>query len=204
MYFKKNYFTIILSSILFLTVSKTIISKKIVLSGGPCVGKSTIISQLKKLGYCTMPEAFTLLYNQAKEQNSLDKLFNDPILFRYKLMEKQLELESLLKISEGFNFIDRSSHEVIFFGQYYKLNLPQDLIEQSLKRHYDVIFFLDPLPEEFYEFTEIRNNDRTEAIKIHNFLKQEYIKLGYQIIDVPFDTVHNRINFILNTLKLHA
>lgn len=180
--------------------SSETIHRKFVLTGGPGVGKSSVINELERQGYQVSPEAFTELYNEAKTQGKLDILFADPIKFRYDLMAKQQYLESLLK-RDGAAFLDRSKQDIVFFGKYFGLKLPQDLVDEIQKTDLELVFFLDQLPEKYYKNTDIRQESQEESLKIHGFLKEEYKKTGLKIIDVPFDTVENRVKFILDSVS---
>jgi len=180
--------------------SSETIHRKFVLTGGPGVGKSSVIKELEKQGYQVSPEAFTELYDEVRTQGKLDTLFVDPIKFRYDLMAKQQHLESLLR-KEGLTFLDRSKHDIVFFGKYFGLKLPQDLVDEIQKTDLELVFFLDLLSKEYYENTNVRQESQEESLKIHNFLKEEYKKTGLKIIDVPFDTVENRVKFIVDSVS---
>jgi predicted ATPase len=59
----------------------------------------------------------------------------------------------------------------------------------------DLVFVLDPLPEEF--FKETQTLTWAMSVKFQNYLIEQYKKTGYKtIINVPFDTPANRAKFI--------
>lgn len=175
--------------------------RRYVLTGGPGVGKSTVISELAKRGYAVAPEAYTLLHNRAEKEQSLDTLLADPVKFRSKLMEEQLKIESRLN-PEKSAFLDRSAIDVVAFGDHFKVEMSKELRDEA-NRKYDLIFFLDPLPAKYYENTKVRRETPEEAELIHNDLKKAYKDRGYhpyQLIDVPFGTPEFRAQYMLDAI----
>lgn len=197
----KKRFLIFFLFAIFCITGTTQAHRRFVLTGGPGVGKSTIIAELSKRGYQTTPETFTLLHEQAEKKNTLDTFFDDPAQLRSDLMSEQRRLESSVTATKPA-FFDRSTIDIVAFGDYFKVPMSQDLRNQASK-NYDLIFFLDPLPEHFYENTAIRRETYKESAEIHNFLKDAYKQLGYkkyQLIDVPYGTPAERTQFILDTI----
>lgn len=175
---------------------------KIILTGAPCSGKSSLIEALEKKGYQIIPEVFQLLYAQAFENKSADTFFVDQLALRYRLMHAQIDLESRLD-SGRITFLDRSVWDIIFFGEWYNIQMPPDLYSLAAHQRYDYVFFLDLLPRQFYQTTQFRGESFELAQKMHHFFLEKYRKTGLSILQVPFDTIENRADYILRFLKLH-
>jgi len=171
-------------------------SRKFVLTGAPGCGKSSIIEELNRRGFQTCPEVYTTLYNESKDYT----VFSQPINLRYKLLDKQLFLESLLK-KETPVFLDRSTIDIILFAKYFNIEMPLDFIDKAKNKSYDLVFLMEPLPKQYYKVTNIRKETQEESLKIHQFFKEEYKKFGYKVIEVPFDTIENRTQFILDFIN---
>ena len=62
------------------------------------------------------------------------------------------------------------------------------------------MFHFRPWKEIFITDSE-RYESFEEATVIDTYLEKTYKDLNYSLIEVPFDTVENRSNFILNWLK---
>ncbi|MBA3954910.1 ATP-binding protein [Candidatus Dependentiae bacterium] len=107
-------------------------------------GKTTVINLLKKQGYQTIPEVLTLLFDEAKQNNCLEEFWfaSNSLAFRMKLMEKQLALENSLDKNK-FAFLDRSTIDVVAFGNYYNIKMPHYITDVAKKDMYAIIFFLD-------------------------------------------------------------
>jgi len=73
---------------------------KIVFSGGPGVGKTTILNALKNLGYEVRTEVFTAIFSQANKENAFEDLFKN----KKKLIS---ELILLQKENEKMDFMPK-------------------------------------------------------------------------------------------------
>ena len=62
-----------------------------------------------------------------------------------------------------------------------------------------MIFILKPW-KAIYEQDNERYETFEQALIIHDFLVNSYKEFGYTIVDTPFGTVQERIDFIINHL----
>ncbi len=194
----RSYFNCIMLMMLY---SSAHAQYRFVLTGGPGIGKTTVINLLKEEGYQTVPESWTLLFNQAKESNTLDAFSKeDPAAFRERLMDFQLSLENAIDAKKTA-ILDRSTVDVVAFGQRHNVGMAQRLLDIPKKDRYDLIFFLDPLPKELYDKPKELFCTREQSLEIHEFLKKAYTDMGFLIIDVPFDTPVKRMAFILEAIR---
>lgn len=170
------------------------------LTGGPGVGKSSVIERLQSKGMQVIPETFTLLHAQSEAQNKLDTFFADPVDLRHQLMKKQIQSEDARDKTKP-TVIDETALGILFFGN--KMNVPmqQDLYNTAENRRYDMIFMFEPIPKEFYKTTKVRQETYQDSKAIHDFLKKKYKETGLIVVPVPFDTPENRAQFIVSTLK---
>ena len=176
---------------------------RFVLTGGSGVGKSTVIKLLNDAGYQTVPEAWSSLFDEAKKQNKLDEfLTEDPVTSREKIMDFQLALEAAIDVSKPV-FLDRSTVDVVAFGQLYNVCMEQWLLDIPTKDCYDLVFFFDPLPADLYEKNkrEEVHCSRAQSLQIEEYLKNIYTDMGFSLINVPFDTPSKRMDFILETIQ---
>ncbi len=175
--------------------------KRIVITGGPGSGKTTVIEELDKRGIATMPEISREVIREAKKQG-IDQLFlEDPLLFSQKLIEGRIkQFEEAEKINEPVVFFDRGIPDVIAYLRYSKTNIPENLNQAALNHQYDQPVFIMPPWEEIYTTDFERYESFNQAQLIHNKLVNMYMELGYFIIFVPFGSVEKRADFILDVL----
>jgi len=175
--------------------------KKIVITGGPGTGKSTVIDELIKLKYTCMPEISRKITIDAKK-NGIDQLFlSKPLLFSQLLLDGRENqfLQAHIKKSD-IVFFDRGIPDVHGYMNYLGVDYPKNYIEKSLEHRYSNIFMMPPW-EEIYTTDNERYESFEQSLAIYNHLKKTYLELNYEIIEVPLGNVLKRVNFILNTIK---
>lgn len=173
----------------------------IVIIGGPGTGKSTLINQLTSLGHCCYPEISRQVTAEA-QKSGIDQLFlTEPLLFSQKLLEGRIQqFNNAKNENHAMVFIDRGIPDVVAYLNYIGDQYPSHFEEACLKHTYTQIFMLPPW-EEIYISDNERYEDYEQAQQIHVHLKETYQKYGYAIIEVPKDTVDNRIQFILDRIS---
>lgn len=173
---------------------------KVVITGGPGTGKTTIINELEKIGYACMHEISRHVTKMARK-NGIEQLFlKDPLLFSKMLLEGRVSQyqEALLKKVE-FVFFDRGIPDVHAYMNYMGIKYPKIYLNQSKIHAYNFIFLMPPW-EEIYITDNERYENFEQALAIHNHLKNAYESLGYKTIEVPIGSVIQRIDFILKSL----
>jgi predicted ATPase len=170
--------------------------ERIVLTGGPSSGKTTIINHLESKG-------FKIIRESARE--TLEK-FGTP-----KNKEEIQKLELLMfgtqkereRNCSGRTFLDRSQIDYLAYTKYFLGYLPSDMSPPNYR--YDKVFVLERLPF-VADGTRTEANEE-EAQHRHELVLNEYINQGYSPILVPtfpFEdiegSVKRRAEFILTHL----
>lgn len=167
---------------------------KIVISGSASCGKTSVINELRKLGYNVLGDVARPILEQRKYHLPLrvEKEYRQK-----KVIETHIKNEESIKYLKEPVFLDYGLVDARVYSKYlldYYLPIP----EKNLKS-YDFVFLLDRLPW-IDDGIRVENNE-SEAIEIHNNIEKEYKKLGYSPIKVPAIPVKKRVDFILNHLK---
>ena len=177
-------------------------TQKIVITGGPGTGKSSIINELVKREYTCFEEVSRQVTLDARK-DGIDQLFlTKPLLFSELLLEartKQFHDAESLEID--LVFLDRGLPDVIAYMDYFKSDYPKHFVDTCEKHGYDNVFVLAPWQEIFVSDSE-RYENFDQAVEIHHALLDTYKRFGYQLIDVPFDSIEKRADFIIDTLNL--
>jgi predicted ATPase len=121
---------------------------KFVLTGAPGAGKTTIVQELRRMGWLTVPESFTALMLRAGAEPDLAALLGDPPAFQRRLLAHQLEAEALLHGPGAF--LDRGTLDITFYRARLGVDLPADFDQLGNGNAYDRVFLVDPLPEAQY------------------------------------------------------
>lgn len=172
----------------------------IVIIGGPGTGKSTIIDGLIAQGHCCYPEISREVTLEAQKQG-IDQLFlENPLLFSEMLLEGRIkQFQNALKEPHEIVFIDRGIPDVVAYMDFIGDLYPERFAAACEACKYSKIFLLPPW-EEIYTSDGERYENFEQATLIYNHLVQTYQKYGYELIEVPKDTVANRILYILDKI----
>ena len=177
-------------------------SKRIVISGGPGSGKTSLISHLEKEGHVCMPEISRDIIIAAQKEGIEQLFLENPILFSQKLLEGRLQqFIEVAGLNDPFVFYDRGMPDVTAYMDYIEAHYPVNFSEICLINRYDVIFLLPPW-EAIYEQDNERYESFEQAEKVYHYLLKGYQKYNYSVIEVPVGTVEKRIDYMLEKLKI--
>ncbi len=173
----------------------------IVIIGGPGTGKSTIIDGLVANGYCCYPEISRQVTLEAQKQGIEQLFLTNPILFSELLLEgRKKQFQSAVAAPHDIVFIDRGIPDVVAYMHYIGDNYPAFFDVACEQYKYTKTFILPPWEEIYTSDTE-RYENFDQAQEINNHLVATYKKYGYELIEVPKDSVANRILFILDKIS---
>jgi len=176
--------------------------KKIVITGGPGTGKSTVIIELEKQGYQCMHEISREVTLMARK-NGIEQLFlKDPMLFSKMLLEGRVnQFKKASNLKNNIVFFDRGIPDVFAYMNYLGVEYPSIFIDQSNNNQYYNTIFLMPPWKDIYITDNERYESFEQSLAIYNHLKSAYKGLGYTIIEVPFGTAQERADFILKKIQ---
>ncbi len=176
--------------------------QKIIITGGPGTGKSTVIEALQKLGYHCMPEISRQITLEARKKGAEQLFLKNPQLFSEMLLEgRENQYHLAEKSNEEIVFFDRGIPDIHAYMSYLGVKFDELFINKSNLLRYTNIFITPPW-EEIYKQDNERYENFEQALAIHNHLENTYTKLGYNLTNIPFNSVDNRVEFILKNLNL--
>lgn len=175
--------------------------KKIVITGGPGTGKSTVIDELIVRQFKCMPEISRQVTLNAREKGIEQLFLTKPLLFSELLLEGRINqyLEAERKNNE-LVFFDRGIPDVHAYMNYISIDYPSSYITKSNLYRYEYVFLMPPW-EEIYISDNERYENFEQALAIHNHLERTYKELNYPIVEVPTGTVQERTDFILANIQ---
>ena len=171
---------------------------RVILTGGPGSGKSTIIDELEKLGYKVIPEpARTLIAHYEKHSPELH-----PKLSKENRKIFQVAIEN--KNYEDFNtnqygFFDRSILDEVGYRNRFKIEITAELDTFCKNNRYDMVFFF-PFWKEIYKTDDVRHETPAEAENVSKFIFNAYAKYKYDPLIVPKTSISNRLDYIINNI----
>jgi len=175
--------------------------KKIIITGGPGTGKTSLIEELKKNNFKCFDEisrGITLKYRK----KGIEQLFlSDPNLFSQELLNGRIQqFNKSINLQADCVFFDRGIPDIIAYLNFKKVDLSKKILESVDKYKYDMIFLLEPW-EDIYSSDIIRYESFDQVITIDSYIKNTYKEFGYNPIIVPKDNIKNRVDFVINSLK---
>ena len=175
-------------------------SRKIVITGGPGTGKSSIVHQLEAHGEKCLHEISRQVTLEAQREGIEQLFLEKPLLFSEKLLEGRLNQYFQAEEMKGDHiFIDRGLPDVVAYMDYFDTSYPEKFHHTCKKYTYDKIFILPPW-KEIYKSDNERYESFEEALKISSYLYSTYKRYGYEPIEVPKLSVEDRTNFILDKI----
>ncbi len=178
--------------------------KRIVITGGPGTGKTSVIKNLEEKGYFCFHEVIRDLTLEAKKQGDPNNFVtnplafvDDPFSFNQHLLQARLS-----HYKEGNNyknkivFYDRGIPDVLAYMRYFGQPYPKHFIDLCRENRYDRVIVLPPW-EAIYATDEERMETFQEAKDIHNELLATYEEFQYPSIMVPKGSVEERTDFII-------
>ena len=176
-------------------------TKKIVITGGPGTGKSSIINELTKRGFTCFEEVSRQITLDARKDGIEQLFLTKPLLFSELLLKsrKQQFIDAQDSNNE-FVFLDRGIPDIVAYMDYIGDDYPQEFVDACNEFNYDYIFILAPWQEIFTSDSE-RYENFEQAVKIHEDLLKTYKKYNYELRDVPFGSIESRADHIINVVK---
>lgn len=175
-------------------------TRKIVITGGPGTGKSSIIHKLEEKGETCLHEISRQVTLEAQREG-IDQLFLEkPLLFSEKLLEGRLSQHTQAEAMQAAHvFLDRGLPDVVAYMDYFNTQYPDVFHHTCENYRYDRVFILPPW-QEIYTSDNERYENFEQALKISSYLYSTYKKYGYEPIEVPKLSVEERTSFILNKI----
>ncbi|WP_159799079.1 AAA family ATPase [Flavobacterium sp. MK4S-17] len=170
-----------------------------VVTGGPGSGKTTLIKELKNMGYNCIDEAARKIIMEEVKNNGKALPWKNKLEYT-ELMLKQSVADYLHAERNNITFFDRGIPDTLCYSKIIKSTTKGVELAAQMYRYSKKVFILPPWPE-IYTTDNERKQDWEEAVLTYKLMKETYTALGYKIIEVPKADIKNRCQFLLNQIK---
>jgi len=176
-------------------------TKKIVITGGPGTGKSSIINALTAKGFTCFEEISRQVILDARK-DGIDQLFLEkPLLFSELLLKgREQQFKDAASSNNEFVFLDRGVPDTVAYMDFVGQDYPETFIDSCKNYTYDYAFILAPWQEIYSQDSE-RYETFEQAKEIHEALLKTYSAFDYKLRDVPFGSIEERTNHIISVVK---
>ncbi len=175
---------------------------KYIISGGPGSGKSELLEALKQKGYRCFEEVARKVIKEQQEQGtnflpwadnaSFSKLVLDRILTEFPYGQENWEVL----------FFDRGVPDIIAYLQQRGDEIGDIYLDSLRELDYSRIVFLLPPWEEIYINDDQRFEPFDEAQAVYEVIKEIYVRLGFEVCELPKSSIEERLRFIEAKLGL--
>lgn len=176
--------------------------RRLVITGGPFSGKTTLINALKKKGYPTLPEAAILEIESGIVREGLEAYTNwrikNPTEFQLAIDERQIHIEKVCA-HQGLVVMDRSRVDGVAYLRLSNKTIP-DSIYECMSEQYGLqkVLVLDTLSKFDERSSTGRTSNRESSIRIRDQLIETYRQKKTDPILVPEASIDERLELIEN------
>ena len=172
-----------------------------VITGGPGVGKTTLLETLAQRGFAYVPEvAREIIREQMTHHSDALPWANIPAYTRL-MFSRSVDSFKQHQDRKDILFFDRGIPDTLAYTYLTQQPVIPDLQHAVLSFRYNpLVFILPPWPE-IYRTDSERKQTYQEAVETYDIMFDTYLQLGYSPVIVPKGPPEERANFIMKSLK---
>ncbi|WP_136465380.1 AAA family ATPase [Flagellimonas onchidii] len=183
-------------------------NKKIVITGAPGTGKTSIVNGLEDKDFQCFHEIIRDMTSKAKKDGDSATFVSNPLVFvddalqfnKDLLYGRTAHFKESLDSNTSVSIFDRGIPDVLAYMDFFDQSYDQEFISTCENHRYDMIFIAPPWKEIYVSDNE-RLETFEEAQSIHDVLMHTYTRFGYDPILIPKKTVPERVSFVLETIN---
>ena len=176
------------------------VTKRILITGGPGFGKSSIVEHLETRGYKVFHEVAREIIREEQLHSGEALPWVNIQAFSDKVLEGRLRQHA--EGRETISFYDRGLPDIAAFILKDKKEIPENILQYCSSIRYHSKVFITPPWESIFHRDEERKEDFAAAIKVHKAIEQLYPELGYELVSVPMGSIRWRAEFVLQNLGM--
>lgn len=175
-----------------------------ILTGGPGSGKTTLIEQLKGMGYGCMSEVGRKIIKEQLAAGGAALPWSDVAGYAHLMLH--YSIHDYLHVSGDGDvcFFDRGIPDVLGYTELIGLPNRQEFVDSVAGFRYNPTVFILPPWEQIYQTDSERKQDFELATRTYQAMKEVYTMYDYRLVEVPCLPVAERAAFILNRIESNS
>ncbi len=170
--------------------------QRIVLTGGPGTGKTTLIWALAQKGFSCMHEiSREIIKEQVARSSDIVPWQNLQAFSERVFAGRKMQFD---EAAQGLNFYDRSFIDTVAYMKKDALPIPEMWQNDIEQLRFSNPVFISPPWRKIFGNDHERRETWEQLQQIHTWLVTAYKEAGYQVVELPKTTVEARMAFILD------
>lgn len=172
-----------------------------IITGGPGVGKTTLINELQKMKIKCIPEVARKIIKDQINNDGIALPWKDAKAYSKLMLSDSVEDYLKLQKTDELYFFDRGIPDTYGYECLMNFDYDEHLIHMVNKYRYNKTVFILPPWEEIYEQDSERKQNFEVAKKTFEVMKNAYENIGYDLVEVPRLSPSERAKFILKRIS---
>lgn len=174
---------------------------RIILTGGPGAGKTTVLETLAGLGYACSEEISRRLIREEVAAKSDCLPWKNLACFAGKCLG---EMEKDHHRATGLTFFDRGIPDIVAYLKAGGQPVAAACHEALARCEYHPEVWIAPPWEAIYQQDDERWQTFPEAVRLYEHISETYLSLGFRLRELPFSSPEERAGIILHALGITA
>jgi predicted ATPase len=171
-----------------------------IITGGPGSGKSALVDALSQEGIYTMPEAGRVIIQDQVAIGGKALPWSDRRAFADLMLSWELRSYREALRLNGPVIFDRGIPDVLGYLRLSNLSIPAHVERAAQVFRYHRRVFIAPPWAEIFKTDSERKQSFEEARATHEAMVESYSRLGYDLTQLPLDSVQERVRFVLGAI----
>jgi predicted ATPase len=174
----------------------------VVFTGGPGAGKTTVLDELARMGYATMPDAARAVIAERRRRGDTPR--PEPAPFAREVLARDLAAYAAGVQAGGWSFHDRGVVDAAGLALEGGALTPAEAAAVVERHPYHRPVFVFPPWPAIYARDDERDQTWDEAVAVHGRVVRWYAACGYALHEVPCADPATRARHVLHTLGLRV